>query len=86
MHFDFTASFAPDGGLPAVVGVRLGTIGHFIAILGREGDKFLVGDPLIGRELLSLEDLHHRYAFTGFHMRIKNKGEQAAAARPASAS
>ena len=80
VHFDFTTSFSPGGGLPAVVGVRLGTIGHFIAILGREGDTFLVGDPLIGRELLSLEDLQQRYAFTGFHMRIKNKGEQIAAA------
>ncbi len=77
VHFDFGSSFSPDGGLPAVVGVRLGVVGHFIAILGQEGDRFLVGDPLIGRELLSRDDLQKRYAFTGFHMRIKNKAEQA---------
>ena len=54
-----------------MVGVRLGLIGHFIAILGREGDRFIVGDPLIGRELLSREDMDKRYDFTGFHMQIK---------------
>ena len=69
-HFDFGSSFSPEGGLPAVVGVRLGSIGHFIAILGQHGDQFIVGDPLIGRELMSREELERRYAFTGFHMRI----------------
>ena len=77
VHFEFASGFSPDGGLPAVVGVRLGVIGHFIAILCQKGDTFLVGDPLIGRELLSREDLQKRYSFTGFHMRIKSKGEQA---------
>ena len=76
VQFDFTPEFSPDRGLPAVVGVRLGSVGHFIAILGREGDKFVVGDPLHGREWLSREDLRQRYTFTGFHMRVKNKGER----------
>ncbi len=70
-RFDFSSGFSPERGLPAVVGVRLGLIGHFIAILGREGDRFIVGDPLIGRELLSREDMDKRYDFTGFHMQIK---------------
>ena len=73
--FDFHPDFAPEGGLPAVVGVRLGSIGHFIAIIGREGERFIVGDPLRGRELLTLEELRQRYGFTGFHMRLKSKGE-----------
>lgn len=75
VDFAFTAGFTPELGLPAVVGVRLGTIGHFIPILGQEGDQFIVGDPLRGRELLSREELEERYDFTGFHMRIKNQGE-----------
>lgn len=74
VDFAFTRGFAPEDGLPAVVGVRLGSIGHFIPILGQEGDRFIVGDPLHGRELLSREELNKRYNFTGFHMRIKANG------------
>ncbi len=76
VDFIFSPGFTPNDGLPAVVGVRLGSIGHFIPILGQEGDRFIVGDPLRGRELLSREELDERYDFTGFHMRIKDKGEQ----------
>lgn len=77
VHFDFDSGFTPDGELPAVVGVRLGSIGHFIAVLGREGDRFIVGEPLSGRELLSMEELQQRYVFTGFHMRITSKDSSA---------
>lgn len=75
-QFDFEAGFSPERGLPAVVGVQLGSIGHFIAVLGQENDQFVVGDPLSGRELLSHEELQERYVFTGFHMRIQNQGDQ----------
>jgi hypothetical protein len=70
-RFEFGSGFSPERGLPAVIGVRLGSIGHFIAILDQEGDRFIVGDPLIGQELLSREEMEQRYDFTGFHMRIK---------------
>ncbi|WP_018971196.1 cysteine peptidase family C39 domain-containing protein [Rubritalea marina] len=68
--FDFSTTFNPNRGLPAVVGVLLGSAGHFIAILGKDGDNFIVGDPLYGHELLSLEELMSRYTFTGFHLRL----------------
>lgn len=71
VEFDFRSGFSPDGGLPAVVGVRLGNIGHFIPVLGREGERFVIGDPLKGKEVLTLEELEKRYEFTGFHMRVK---------------
>ncbi len=71
VEFDFRSGFSPEGGLPAVVGVRLGSIGHFIPVLGREGERFVIGDPLKGREVLTLEELEKRYDFTGFHMRVK---------------
>ncbi len=71
VEFEPTAGFTPEGGLPAVVGVRLGAIDHFIAILGQKRDKFIVGDPLRGEELLSFAELEQRYNFTGFHMRVK---------------
>lgn len=78
-QFDFGSGLSPERGLPAVVGVRLGSIGHFIAILGQEGDQFIVGDPLSGRELLSRQEMEQRYDFTGFHMHIKTRnGEQEA--------
>jgi hypothetical protein len=76
VDFIFSRGFTPEEGLPAVVGVRLNSFGHFIAILGQEGDKYIVGDPLQGRELLSREELLRRYNFTAFHMRIKKKGEE----------
>ena len=69
-RFDLGSGFEPERGLPAVVGVRFGLTGHFIAVLGREGERFVVGDPLIGRELLTREQMERRYEFTGFHLRI----------------
>ena len=83
VDFNFSPGFAPEDGLPAVVGVLLGPVGHFIPILGREADRFIVGDPLRGRELMSRDELNQRYDFTGFHMRIKNKGEGASDQLPA---
>ena len=38
--------------IPAIAGVRLpssGNTGHFIAVLDRIGEKFVIGDPLEGR-------------------------------------
>lgn len=76
VDFSCTPGFTAEQELPAVVGVRLGVIGHFIPILGREGDRLIVGDPLRGRELLSREALEARYDFTGFHMRIRREGSR----------
>jgi len=59
---------------PAIVGVRLGGpkgAGHFIAILGKDQDKYIVGDPLTGREDLDASQLQDRYFFTGFSMVAK---------------
>ncbi len=72
VRFDFSDGFSQEGTLPAVVGVKLGNIGHFIAVLGKEDDKFVVGDPLVGREVMSLDEMKKRYAFTGFHLRVRN--------------
>lgn len=55
-----------------IAGVTLtqGT-GHFIALLERSGTNYIVGDPLEGREELSLSDLMSRYKFTGFFMEVR---------------
>lgn len=56
---------------PALVGVTVGEgRGHFIPILGRDGDNYLVGDPMIGPERLSREALERRYGFTGFALEV----------------
>ena len=70
-RFDFRSGFDPEIPLPAVVGVRLGGVGHFIPILSRGGGQFQIGDPLNGRETLSRDTLLERYVFTGFYMPIK---------------
>ena len=69
-RFEVREDFDPNGSLPAVVGVRLGMIGHFIAILGIEDGQYLVGDPMRGRETMTLEELQSRYDFTGFQMEV----------------
>ena len=59
---------------PAMAGVRLAApngSGHFIAILDRQGENYIVGDPLIGRLTLTLEQLKSDYYFTGFFMLVK---------------
>ena len=67
-RFRFATGFNAEVELPAIAGVRLGAIGHFIALLARNGDRFRVGDPLIGPEELSKDELLARYQFTGFYL------------------
>jgi hypothetical protein len=70
-HFDFRSTFSPVVGLPAVVGVRLGSVGHFIAVLDFHDDLITFADPLRGEERLSLAEFQRRYEFTGFHLVIQ---------------
>jgi hypothetical protein len=56
---------------PAMAGVQMGGVrwgGHFITILGQEGNRYVIGDPLVGRLLLTREQLRSRYYFTGFFL------------------
>ena len=65
------SSQLPSLHYPAIAGVRLDNTGHFIVIMSKEGDNFVIGDPMIGREKLSAVDLRKRYQFTGFFMAVK---------------
>lgn len=69
-RFRVSSGFDAEIPFPALAGVRLDANGHFIAILSREGDRFQIGDPLNGREVLSRGELLQRYEFTGFYMPI----------------
>ena len=59
--------------IPSIAGVRLssfGNSGHFISILGQADDKFIIGDPLEGKLVLSKSALLEKYTFTGFFMQL----------------
>lgn len=60
------AGFPAGVKTPAIVGVIVAGRGHFIALTGREGERYAVGDPMIGPELLTRAELERRYGFTGF--------------------
>lgn len=62
--------------LPAIAGVRLreaDNSGHFIALLERQGNRLVIGDPMIGRSTNTLAELREKYDFTGFSLAIKQK-------------
>jgi hypothetical protein len=70
--------FEPDANkpwpYPAIAGVRLplsGNAGHFITVLDRVGDKYVIGDPIEGRIAQSQSELRATYDFTGFFMVVK---------------
>lgn len=59
--------------VPSIAGVRLssfGNSGHFITILDRADDNFVIGDPLEGRLVLSKSALLESYTFTGFFLQL----------------
>ena len=56
---------------PSMAGVQMGgsrTGGHFITVLGHEGDRTIIGDPLAGKLVLTPQQLRSRYYFTGFFL------------------
>jgi hypothetical protein len=59
---------------PSVLEVTVqGGIGHVVAFLGSDGDRFIIGEPLQGRILLSKEEFFERYEYDGFVLNINNK-------------
>jgi hypothetical protein len=56
---------------PAIAGVRMENTGHFITILGRQGDQYIIGDPLGGRHVQSQAAWRQAYQFTGFFLVVK---------------
>lgn len=70
-HFVFRSTFSPEAGQPALVGVRIGRAGHFIAVLEVRDDLVTVADPLSGETRLTLTEFRHLYEFTGLHMVIQ---------------
>jgi hypothetical protein len=69
-EFDFRHTFTPTVPLPALVGVRLGGFGHFIAVLKISDGLVTFVDPLSGKRELELAEFMKAYSFTGFHMSV----------------
>jgi hypothetical protein len=71
---DFVLGDLSKVALPAIAGVRLrslGNDGHFIALLERAGDEFVIADPMEGVSTNTMVALQGPYEFTGFFMPIR---------------
>lgn len=65
-----------DPPLPSVAGVILsGGVGHFIAIIRKDGDQFTLADPLKGKMDVRRSDLASTYHFTGFFLAVTKNGQ-----------
>ena len=70
--FDFHSTFVPSIPMPSIVGVRLGSFGHFIAVLKISDGIVTFVDPLSGKRELKTEEVLRAYTLTGFHLSITN--------------
>jgi predicted double-glycine peptidase len=76
----YTVTYRTERGVPdelrtpAIAGVRIGGVGHFIALLENSGDIFVTGDPLVGREIVNKDEIDKKFDFTGFFMEIGKQG------------
>jgi len=70
VHYRMDSGFPADLALPAIAGVRIGNFGHFIVILKEENGKYIVGDPLKGRQQIPKDSMANRFDFTGFFMEV----------------
>lgn len=58
---------------PAILGVKLdGGFGHFVTLLGHDRGRLVVGDPLVGRLVLSEPEFSELYSFTGMAMQFRH--------------
>lgn len=69
-RFVFRDRFDPAVGMPAIVGVRLSGLGHFIAVLRVENNLVTFVDPAWGSARVSFDEFWRRFDCTGFHMVI----------------
>jgi hypothetical protein len=65
-----------DPPMPSVAGVVLpGGVGHFIAIIGKDGDQFTLADPLRGKMDVRRSNLGATYHFTGFFLAVSKNAQ-----------
>ncbi|MHC5083119.1 MAG: cysteine peptidase family C39 domain-containing protein [Planctomycetota bacterium] len=54
---------------PCIAGIDIGA-GHFITIIDKIGDTYIIGDPLVGRKRIKENVVFKRINFTGFFLVI----------------
>lgn len=59
-------------GKPAVLDVKLGRIRHATALLGFDGDKVILGEPLEGIKKIKIDDFQNETMWTGLAIVISN--------------
>jgi hypothetical protein len=62
--------FPADLKAPAIAGVRVGGMGHFIAIVRDSGGAYVTGDPLVGAREFPANRIGEVFDFTGFFMEV----------------
>lgn len=70
-HYVLTAPMPMHLPFPSIAGTEYhgrGGSGHFIVILGQQEGRYLIGDPLVGRLLLTPAQLRQQYYLTGFFL------------------
>ena len=71
--YRLTEGLPTDLRLPALAGIRVGGIGHFIVIKEHAKGRFVIGDPLAGRQEVPDNQVTRQFDFTGFFMEVQGK-------------
>lgn len=58
---------------PSIIGTKLITIGHFVTVLGKTEDKFIIGDPLNGKLELTKAEFENRYQLDGLMIEFNKR-------------
>jgi hypothetical protein len=69
-RYEWIDSPVQDLPYPSIAGIKLGKdSGHFIAVLGKDADGYLIADPIYGRSKITRQALAKgRRAFSGFFL------------------
>lgn len=71
VNYRIEAGFPADLQTPAIAGVRVGGVGHFIAIIGSTNGMYVTGDPLVGKQTVPTNQITKTFDFTGFFMEVQ---------------
>lgn len=71
--FKFFSNLPDNLPVPSIAGVKLGGVGHFIPIIAKNETGYIIGDPLVGKEIHSFSEIFEKYKFTGFFMIVEQR-------------
>jgi predicted double-glycine peptidase len=74
--FEFHSTFSTNISLPAIIGLRVGGFGHFVAVLKICDGLVTFVDPLCGKQELKIKEFQKTHIFTGFHLSVIKKNSK----------